>query len=35
MIEELAEIKRHLKILGLQVSGKRKECEDRLRKAIK
>ncbi len=30
MIETIGEMKRHLKVLGLKVSGNRKECEQRL-----
>jgi hypothetical protein len=31
----IAEIKRHLKSLGLKVSGTKKECEDRLKRELK
>ena len=34
MKETMGEIKRHLKVLGLKVSGSREEVERRLREAL-
>ena len=34
MIETIGEMKRHLKALGLKVSGNREECERRLMEAL-